>query len=69
MVNASKSEFVQFVDQQGMVPPRVFPVPDGVAVEVTDKQGRSRRQEVRMPVNNLVRDADIFQVLVADISP
>lgn len=43
MVHASESESVKFVDQQGMVPSRVFPIPDGVAVEVADKQRRCRR--------------------------
>ena len=59
MVNASESESLKFVDQQGMVSSRVFPVPDGVAVEVADKQRRCGRQEVRVPINNLVSDPDI----------
>lgn len=57
MVNALESKSVQLVDQQGVIPSRVLPVPDGVAVEVANKQRRSGRQEVNVPVDNLVSDA------------
>jgi hypothetical protein len=69
VVNAAESESVQFVDQEGMVPPRVFPVPDGVAVEVANKQRRSRRQEVSVPIDNFMSNPDVFQVSVEDVSP
>jgi len=69
MVNASESESLKFVDQQGMVSSRVFPVPDGVAVEVADKQRRCGRQVVSVPINNLMSDPDILEVFVADVGP
>ncbi|MEJ1115493.1 hypothetical protein WBN73_13965 [Paenarthrobacter sp. CCNWLY172] len=63
MKGAVDAQILQLVDEHGVVPSGMFVIPGGVAVEVPQDESATGTEKLRMPVNVLMRDPDIPEVL------